>query len=103
MSLKSLDTSSKDPYLTNRIIACVQRVARTNETLSQTVFADTARRSPAQASALIWPTSLAVETTYAAAITTQQPYPGINEAVITDALILAAVVANWPPDPEETP
>jgi hypothetical protein len=45
---------------------------------------------------LMWPVSIATEAEYASALAANNPNPGGDEAVITDAMILAAVQANWP-------
>lgn len=51
---------------------------------------------------LRWPVSATadIEAAYASALAGDNPDPGGDEAVITDQMILSAVQANWPENPE---
>jgi hypothetical protein len=90
MSFNSLDAASKDQGLTNRTIACAQQQARNNPALSDTAFAATVIDNPAEAVALVWPVALNTEAEYASALAAGVPYPGADESVITDGMVLSA-------------
>jgi len=86
MSYLSVSKCVDDVDLSNRVRAC---------------FADEGGDAAQVPPALFWAVATAddIEAAYASAIAANHPRPGADEAVITDAMILGVVQANWPPAP----
>jgi len=99
MSFNSLTQASQDPGLNSRTIACVQQQAHQNPALADTDYAAIVVANPAEGIRMVWPVALNTEAEYASALANGVPNPGSDESVITDAMILAAVQADWPADP----
>jgi hypothetical protein len=100
MSLNSLNIASQDVPLQNRTIACCQQEAHDNPAVADTAFARAVILNPAEGVRMAWPVALNTEAEYEYALNAGHPQPiGGDEAVITDAMILSAVQASWPPDP----
>lgn len=98
MSYNTLTTQTADTDFQSRVTAATTKEAWNNPTLSATDFAALVKTSAAYASQLIWPCAVATEAQYASALAGGIPDPGHDESVITDADLLAAVQASWPPD-----
>lgn len=105
MSYRSLDVAIHDYALAARIDACAQQEARENPDVADTPYAEQIRAGSAGASsAIAWSVVIATEAEYAYALEAGHPAPiGEDEAVITDAMILSAVQANWPMPPAGPP
>lgn len=99
MSYTSIDAATHDDALQARVIAGTTQEAYENPGVHDTVFASVVRNSPTAAVTMLWPVALATEDEYASALAGGNPNPGGDEAVISDAMILSALQANWPPDP----
>jgi len=99
MSFNSLNQASTDPGLNTRTIACVQQQAHQNPALTATDYAATVIANPAEGVRMVWPVALNTEAEYSSALANGVPNPGSDESVISDAMILSAVQASWPPDP----
>lgn len=97
MSYATLTTQTDDDVLQARVVACASQEAWENPTLSATTFGATVRSNPLEGARLMWPVCLATEAEYASALAAGNPEPGGDEAVISDAMILSAVQANWTP------
>ena len=98
MSLNTIDQSTRDQALQNRVIAAVSKEAWKNPDLGATDFGQAVQANPAEGVTLVWPVALDYEAEYAYAVDEGNPNPGGDEAVITDANIEAAVQAHWPGD-----
>lgn len=97
MSYATLTAQSRDPDLSDRVVAAGVQEAHEG-TNQDTAFAAEVRASAMRATDLVWPVCLATEDEYASALAAGVERPGLDEAVITDQAILSAVQANWPPD-----
>jgi hypothetical protein len=98
MSYNTLDAASKDVPLQNRVIAGVQKEARANPTFGDTEYGRTVIDNPAEGIALVWPVAIDTEAAYASALAADNPNPGGDESVITDAAIGSAIQVHWPAD-----
>ena len=96
MSYNTLDQSSKDLALQNRVLAAVQKEAQANAELAATPFGELVRDNPAEGIRLMWPVCIDYESEYAYAVDHNHENPGGDEGVITDANIGSAVQAHWP-------
>ncbi len=99
MSNNSLAQQFQDAALGARINAAANREAWENPTLGATQFGQALKVTPSMSGVFNVPVSIATEAQYAYALQVGNPNPGGDETVITDADILAAVQATWPPDP----
>lgn len=104
MSYATISQAASDEALANRVIAGVHKESQSNPTFGDTVFGAQVEAGTAS----IWmrfsfPVAIATELPYEYAVNTGNPNPGGDPTVITDADILAAVQANWPPDPPAAP
>lgn len=100
MSYSSLNRAASDVALANRVTAAAQKEAHNNPSFGGTDFGRALVENRANAaSVLMWPVAIATEAEYEFALSSGNPDPGGDPAVITDAEILSAVQANWPPDP----
>jgi hypothetical protein len=104
MSYTTITQATTDQPLVNRVTAAIQKEAYDNAALADTAFAADAR-SNAQwaASRMIWPVAIDTEAAYESALLNDNPNPGGDPSVITDAAILTSVQANWPPEPPDAP
>jgi hypothetical protein len=102
MSYNTLTKASLDPALTNRVIAAVQKEARANPEFGDTDYGQLVQKNSAEGVQLVWPVCIDTEAAYESAVAAENPNPGGDESVITDAAIGAAVQAHWPAD-EATP
>lgn len=84
MSYATIHRSVYDDALMNRVTACCAQEGADNP--------------PSVAGDLIWDvcTATDIEAAYASALAANNPNPGADETVITDAMILSAVQANTP-------
>lgn len=103
MSLNSAARAAQDPDLQTRIQAAAYDQAVNNANLEKTQFAFQVRSGYANFTSLYWTVGNAVDQEYEAGILAGRGAPGHDPDVVTDGAILAAVVVNWPPDPEPAP
>lgn len=82
MSYSTVNRCANDLALLGRVTACVAQEQVTDP--------------PGVAPRLMWPISAAtdIEAAYASALAANNPAPGADETVVTDAMILSAVQAN---------
>jgi hypothetical protein len=98
MSFATLAQSATDPALTSRTAACAQQEARTGSGKG-TAFAAAVEAGTADLYlAFAWDVAINVEAAYESGVIADNPNPGGDPTVVTDAMILSAVQANWPPD-----
>ena len=100
MSLYTIHQATRDADLEARTTSAAHKEAIANAQFGNTVFG----RQLLAGASLAWPTfaypvAVDYEAEYASALAADNPAPGADEAVITDANIAAAVQAHWPPDP----
>ena len=95
-----MTTATRDEALVDRIWACVVQESYDNPVLAATDYATRVRASPSVSMELVWPVAIATEDAYAYALEADNPDPGGDPTVITDAAILSAVQANWPGGPD---
>jgi hypothetical protein len=99
MSYTTITQATTDQPLLNRVTAAIQKEAYDNAALSDTDFGSSAKADPYWASQrMIWPVAIDTEAAYESALINDNPNPGGDPSVITDAAILTSVQANWPPD-----
>jgi len=98
MSYNTLDQSTRDPALVNRVVAAVSKEVYASPTFGDTDYGRLVKTNPAEGVRMVWPVAIDYEAEYASALAAGNPNPGGDEAVITDANIGAAVQAHWPPD-----
>jgi hypothetical protein len=100
MSYTTITQATRDPELQDRVTAaaCKEAWAGGAEfVLSE--YGDRLRTYPSEAvTTFIWPVAIDYETEYEYAIDSDNPSPGGDEGVITDANIQAAIQAHWPRD-----
>jgi len=106
MSYNSLSAQNADIEFSNRITAAVEKEAHNNPAFGDTDYGTAVIRGQVGAQLLFWPVCIATEAAYEAALLNHVLNPGKDESVVTDAAILSAIQASWPPDPwppESTP
>lgn len=97
MSHQSIHAATQDQPLQDRVVAAAQKEARNNATLSATEPGQQLRDNPNYGlTYFIWPVAIDYESEYAFAVDSDNPNPGGDPAVITDANISAAVQTHWP-------
>lgn len=101
MSYKSLNIQVNDVDLQARVESCMQQEARVNPSFMNTEVAQFIRSGVyGRTGSMMWDVSINTESEYEYALNVPVENPGADETVITDSMILSAVQANWPPDPE---
>ena len=103
MSFNTIATAANDPDLQRRVQACAQGEAINNPDLKDTQFAAQLRSGYGNMSTLFWAVADAVEAEYESGALAGRGSPGHDVDVVPDGAILAAVQANWPPDPVVNP
>lgn len=97
MSYLSITQSTRDANLRDRVQAAMSKEAWHNPELSQTDLGQAVRQASGFGlDSLLWPCCVDFEAAYEYALTADNPDPGGDPSVITDADILSAVQANWP-------
>jgi hypothetical protein len=100
MSYNSLYTQVQDGVLMGRLNAAAMKEALANPTFGDTDFGRAITEGRANAvQVLAWPLCIDTEEQYEYALDQNNPNPGGDEGVITDAQIGSAVQVHWPPDP----
>jgi len=99
MSYTTITQASRDVALQDRVTAAGMKEAVNSEVYKNTVFGEQIRRSPVLAlNYFLWPTCTEYETEYEFAVNSDNPDPGGDVGVITDANIQAVVQEWWPQD-----
>jgi hypothetical protein len=98
MSYSTIFRSSRDSPLGERIVAAVMKAAWGNPMVIETDYAYLVRASSIRANDMIWAvcSSQDIEEAYFYASQSNNPNPGGDESVITDAMILDNVIEKWP-------
>jgi len=103
MSFNIVADAANDLDLQRRVQASVNAEAINNPELNETQFAQAVRTQYANLTPMYWAVAQAVQTAYEGGLQAGRGSPGHDSDVVTDGAITSAVVANWPPDPEQPP
>lgn len=104
MSYFSITQASRDASLLDRIAAAVFKEAQSNPSFGDTIYGRNVLAGSAQLTPpFAYPVAIDTEAAYESALASENPDPGGDPAVITDAAILSSVQAHWPPDPPPAP
>jgi hypothetical protein len=101
MSYTTITRAAHDVFLTERIDAAVYKEALDNPSFGDTPYGQrvlTGTLYPLSAP-LHYPVAIDSEAAYESAVIADNPNPGGDPSVITDAAILSSVQAHWPMDP----
>ena len=97
MSYTLITQASRDVALLDRIAAAVFQEAQDNPTFGDTPFGVKVLTGIYPLTPpLAYPVAIDTAAAYESAVIADNPNPGGDPAVITDAAILAAVQAHWP-------
>ena len=100
MSASSINRAANDPQLQARIVALANKEVLSNEELANTEYGKRVLNGMAIWTQLYWPVAVETEAAYESALLNDRGAPGYDVDIITDAALSAAIVGNWPPDPE---
>jgi hypothetical protein len=104
MSYTSINQCVNDEALVDRVTAGAMKEAWASDEYSETSFGATLRNSPNLAQTVfMWPVSIDNEAAYSYAVDSDNPNPGGDPGVISDAAIQAGVQAHWPYAEGEAP
>jgi hypothetical protein len=93
--------AANDQALLERITAATAEQAWRNPAVFDSEYAERVRQGPQAANTeMVWAVATAsdVNAAYESAVVSGNPNPGGDEAVITDAMILGIIQADWPDD-----
>ena len=97
MSYNSLAAQVQDIALIRRIDACAHQEAIENSAAAESDYGAAVRANQVSPAATLgWAVCVATESEYEYALISENPNPGGDDTVITDAMILSAVQTNWP-------
>jgi hypothetical protein len=101
MSYTTITAATRDAALQDRVMAAASKEAWAGgPEFRDSTYGERLRTYPQEALVtFMWPTAIDYETEYAYAIDSDNPDPGGDEGVISDANIQASVQAHWPTDP----
>jgi hypothetical protein len=107
MSYTTIQQAVRDQALKDRVTAAAMKEAWAGgPEFSESEFGASLRGYPPLADHFMWPTAIDYEAEYEYAINEDNPNPGGDPGVITDANIQASVQAHWKEDaariPEDT-
>jgi hypothetical protein len=100
MSYATITQAAHDAVLAARIDAAVYKEALSNPTFGETVYGRqvlTGTLYPISGP-LRYPVAIDTEAAYESAVIAENPDPGGDPSVVSDAAILSSVQAHWPPD-----
>jgi hypothetical protein len=101
MSHATITASTKDQALLDRIQAAACKEAWNSVVYSETAYGERLRTWPEEAlRTFTWPVCIEYEAPYEYALNSNNPDPGGDPTVITDANITSSVQAHWPRDVE---
>lgn len=100
MSHTTIHQAQSDPPLRNRVQSAVAREAWANPALGATPAGEQIQKvGPLYfLEYFIWPIAIDNEAAYAFAVDSDNPNPGGDPSVITDAALSSGVQAHWPND-----
>lgn len=102
MSYTTVYKCTQDQAFRNRIAACMNQQAWNNAELRSTPLGESLRVSSGSGvDSMVWPVAIEYEAPYEYAVNSDNPDPGGDPTVITDANILASVQSNWPGKAQE--
>lgn len=93
MSYATLAAQALDPDLRSRINSSVRQEALVDPDRAGAAEIITGQNVPLDG--FVWVVSIDTEAAYASAIAADVERPGLDEAVISDGMILAAVQTHW--------
>jgi hypothetical protein len=97
MSYTTITQCSRDVALQDRVTAAAMKEAIASPEYAMTPFAEQLRLYPPNAlQQFMWPLSVDNEAAYEYAVDSDNPNPGGDEGVITDANIQAGIQQHWP-------
>jgi hypothetical protein len=101
MSLTSIQASTQDEALLNRITSSIAKESFANEQFGNTTTGQQVKQSGPNSvlNKFIWPLAIDFEQDYSYAVDEGNPNPGGDPAVISDEEIGSAVQVHWPMDP----
>ncbi len=100
MSYTTITQAAQDPALHDRVLGAVHKEALNNPTYGDTTFGQDVLDGGADIwTRFAYPVAVDTEAAYESAVIAENPNPGGDPAVITDAAILSSVQAHWPQDP----
>jgi hypothetical protein len=105
VSYTTITQATEDQALTDRIMAAVAKESWANPDYGATGTGQSVRlNGPLAATAyFVWPVAIDTEDEYAYAVEADNPNPGGDPGVISDAVIQSAVQTHWPDPPPEAP
>ena len=104
MSYISITACTRDTELQDRVTAAASKEAWASPEYSLTVYGERLRTYPEEAlRTFMWAIAIDNEADYAYAVDNDNPNPGSDPGVISDAKLQAGVQAHWPADPAEVP
>lgn len=100
MSYATITQCTRDTVLQDRVTAAALKEAIAGgDEFGETAFAEQLQRSPILAlNYFMWPTAIDNEAAYAYAVETDNPNPGGDVGVISDANLQSVVQTYWPHD-----
>jgi hypothetical protein len=100
MSHATIYQAASDQHLNQRTFAAVNKEVMANPTFGDTAFGKQVKQGSAPILMVFaYPVAVDTEAAYESAVLNNNPDPGGDPSVITDANITAAVQAHWPEDP----
>ncbi len=104
MSYTTIHQAANDLELQNRVEAGALKEAYNNPTYGDTAYGQGLQMGSITSwSTFRYPVAIATETEYEYAITAENPSPGGDPTVITDAQLLGIIQLYWPMPPTGTP
>ena len=101
MTYATIFQSVNDEELAERVTAAASKEAWASPEFYATSFGEALRGSPHLAvSVFMWPIAIDNEAAYEYAVNADNPAPGADPGVISDAAIQSGIQTHWPPDPE---
>jgi hypothetical protein len=105
MSYTSIQTAVRDTALQDRVTAGAMKEAIAGgPEFKDSAFGGQLRSNPILAvNTFMWPVCIDYEAEYEYALDGENPDPGGDPGVITDAMIGSAIQTHWPEDPANLP
>lgn len=100
MSYTTITASVRDDALQDRVLAAAMTTAFANPEFEDTEFGRLLKLNPVMAlNTFMWPVAVDYRAEYEFAINNDNPNPGGDVGVISDANIEASVQVHWPDGP----
>ena len=105
MSYTTIQAAVRDVALQDRVTAGAMKEAINGapEYVDSEFGAQLRSYSLLAINTFLWPVAVQYETEYEFALNSDNPNPGGDPGVITDAMILSAIQAHWPLNPANIP